>query len=286
MSLLVIGASGGPGRLLFEQLRDAGEDVIGIARHRNALAADTATARFIETDASNTETLVALVDEDTTLIHCSRPEFLTALLALKPRLKRVIAIGSTRIYTRYPDDKCARLAAMAHAIWMGDIPATLLHPTMIYGAPELNNIERVVKVARLSPVIPLPASGKALIQPVLAADVVRGIRACLADETTIGRTIVLAGRQAVSYREFIECCIRTANLKCRVISMPYPLVWLLAPVTTLIPGIPDISHDEIRRLLEDKNFSTGDMIDLTGENPVDIAEGLTIALTDKRHDID
>jgi len=215
-----------------------------------------------------------LVTDSTLLIRCSRPEILTAYLALKPTLQRIIAVGSTRVYTRFPDDKCARLAAMSHALSMGDLPATILHPTMIYGAPGLNNIERIVKIAHLSPFIPLPENGTALIQPVHAADVVQAIKVCIERPETIGKTIAVPGRQALSYKQFIELCIEYAGADCKVIRLPYSLMSILAPLTHILPGIPTITQDEVQRLLEDKDFDTKDLIDLLGTEPTDLRTGL------------
>jgi nucleoside-diphosphate-sugar epimerase len=274
MSIIIVGASSGPGRLLFESLRDDGYNVTGIARRQRDVVSKHPNAHFIEFDATDSDAFAKMLGEETQLIHCSAPEILTQLLALKPKIKQLIAIGSTRIYTRYPDDKCSRLAAMSHAIWMGDIPSILLHPTMIYGAPGLNNIERVIKIARFSPVIPLPENGDALIQPVRASDIARVIRACLARTDLNGRTIVIPGGQHLSYRRFVEICIKASGNNCKVVSMPYWLVFLLAPLTALIPGIPTIGQEEVRRLLEDKSFSTEDVATLLGFDLVDPETGL------------
>jgi nucleoside-diphosphate-sugar epimerase len=272
MSIIIIGASSGPGRMLYEALMDDGIAVTGIARTPRNIPTNSA-ARFVPLDATDTPSLARMMNKDTLLIHCSRPEILTTLIARKPEMNRLIALGSTRIYTRFPDDKCSRLNAMSQAIRSGDIPTTLLHPTLIYGAPGLNNIERVVQMARISPIIPLPNDGESLIQPVLANDVVKTIRACIDDRSSIGKTIVVPGKNPTTYRRFVELCIELAGQKCRVVSVPVKLLSLLAPITYLLPGIPVITQDEVRRLLEDKNFSTDDLCSL-GIEPVALDVGL------------
>ncbi len=277
MSITIIGASSGPGRLLYEELLNDGIPVTGIARYHRDIPTSN-TAQFVALDARDTAALSKLVNENTLLVHCSPPEILTSLLALKPNISRLIALGSTRIYTRFPDDKCSRLLAMSHAIQMSDIPATLLHPTMIYGAPGLNNIERVVGIAKRSPVIPLPDNGEWLIQPVLASDVVKAIRACIADHSSIGKTITVPGKTPTTYRRFIELCIESAGEKSRIISVPFILLRLLAPVTYLLPGIPIVTQDEVRRLLENKNFSTDDLEQL-GIEPIALEVGLRSLLS-------
>ena len=258
--------------MLYETLLGDGTPVTGIARNPRNIPTNS-TSKFVQLDASNTQALARLMNKNTLLVHCSRPEILTPLIALKPDINRLIALGSTRIYTRFPDNKCARLADMSNAIWMSDIPATLLHPTMIYGAPGLNNIERVAKLARISPFIPLPNNGKSLIQPVLASDVVKAIRACMDNRSSIGKIIAVPGKSPTTYRRFVELCIEFAGEKCRVVSIPITLLSLLAPMTRWLPGVPVIAQDEVRRLLENKDFSTEDLYNL-GIQPVALDVGL------------
>ena len=264
--ITIIGASSGPGRMLYEALLDDQIPVTGIARNPRNIPTNN-TAHFVELDANDTAALTRLVNKNTLLVHCSRPEILTNLIAHKPDMNRLIALGSTRIYTRFPDDKCARLSAMSHAIWMSDTPATLLHPTMIYGAQGLNNIERIVQMARVSPIIPLPDDGRSLIQPVLANDLVKAIRVCIDDHSSIGKTIVVPGKNPITYRRFVELCIEFSGEKCRVVSIPATLLRMLAPITGLLPGVPVIKQDEVRRLIENKDFNT-EGLDNLGIEPV------------------
>lgn len=277
MSVVVIGASSGPGRLLFDELRASNIEVIGIARSAKGIK-NSDRGKFIRMDAMDTDGLLKILPPETCLIHCSRPEILTALLQRNLMVQRLIVLGSTRIYTRFPDDKCKRLAAMSHELSMSDLKVTLLHPTMIVGAPGLNNIERIVNVARVSPIIPLPGDGASTIQPVEAADVVQAVLACMSNSDTIGKTIVLAGHGAITYRQLIEICVDAAGLKCKVVNLPYPLVWLLSILTPLAPGIPTIGSDEVQRLLEDKDFDIEDMLNLLGVKPKTVEVGIRSAI--------
>ena len=51
------------------------------------------------------------------------------------------------------------------------------------------------------------------------------------------------------------------------------LLMLLSPVT-LLPGLPKVGADEIRRLTEDKDFDIRDMREVLGVTPLPLAEGL------------
>ena len=276
--IIIIGASRGPGRQLFDQLKLTGRPVVGIARKQRGLVV-SASAKFVTCDASNSQALAALIGQGNTLVNTSRPEFLTNLLKHKPSVARLVTLGSTRVFTRFPDQKCKNLNAMKQAISTQNIPTTILHPTMIYGSEGLNNIERIVKVARLSPLIPLPASGNALIQPVHVNDVVACIIACLEKTDTIGQTLIVAGRSPITYRELVETCIEFTGSRCRVVSLPYFMLSIIGMLTKIIPGIPSISQNEIRRLLEDKAFDVVKLEQLLGIRPLSVREGLRQLLT-------
>ncbi len=271
--IVIVGASSGPGRLLFERLRDEGETIFGIARSDRGLT-ESANATFSHTDATDPTQLSQLISAEDTLIHCSKPEILAAFLETKPQINRLIALGSTRVYTAYPDNKYRQLKRLETAIAESGVDTTLLHPTMIYGAPGLNNIERIIKMAGISPVIPLPQNGESLIQPIHAEDVVNAICACLRDESTSGKTITLPGPSPMTYREFVETCIAKSGKSCRVVSLAYPLLALGAVFTVVVPGIPRISQDEVRRLLEDKAFDVTEMIEQLGVEPRTFATGI------------
>ena len=107
-----------------------------------------------------------------------------------------------------------------------------------------------------------------------AADVVEAICAALARNESIGKTITLPGGAPLPYRGFVELCVAASGQRSKVISLAYPILSIGARISALIPGVPSISADEVRRLLEDKDFDPGDMIDLLGVTPRNFSEGI------------
>ncbi len=59
--------------------------------------------------------------------------------------------------------------------------------------------------------------------------------------------------------------------------MPYLLMSIAALLTPLLPGLPNVTQDEIRRLLEDKQFDTTDMKALLGREPIKLEDGLVLS---------
>jgi nucleoside-diphosphate-sugar epimerase len=79
------------------------------------------------------------------------------------------------------------------------------------------------------------------------------------------------------YRDFLAAVARAAGLSVPpILPVPALPLRLLAPLTRLIPGLPRIGADEIRRLTEDKAFDVGPMRARLGIEPIPLAEGLAL----------
>jgi hypothetical protein len=61
-----------------------------------------------------------------------------------------------------------------------------------------------------------------------------------------------------------------------VLPVPAAPLRLLAPLTRVLPGLPRIGADEIRRLSEDKAFDIGPMRRRLGVEPIQLPEGLRL----------
>ena len=180
-------------------------------------------------------------------------------------------MGSTRLFSKFEDQKAKDLRLLAEKIWQSKINATVIHPTLTYGAPDSNNVERVVRFCSLSPIVPVPKGGNTLIQPVSASDLLQGLLTCLKDEETIGRTIIAAGGRAMSYKRFIEACAESSGKKTKVMLILSPNEnsrRIFAP----IPGIPSIHASELKRLFENKHFSNDEFRKLLGREPLTFPE--------------
>ena len=271
MAVGVIGASKGIGRLLFESLATKNIEVTGISRNKKDIVVSKRSSYF-EMDAHQSLELKKVLKSHETIVHCSHPVILSKFLSCQPNIERLIVVGSTRLFSRFEDQKARDLRLMAEKIWHTKIKATVIHPTLTYGAPDSNNVERVVRFCSLSPIVPLPKGGNTLIQPVSASDLLQGLLTCLKDEETIGRTIIAAGGRAMNYKSFIEACASSSGESTKVLLIPLLLMKILAGFTRLIPGMPSINKSELERLFENKNFSNDEFGKLLGRKPLTFPE--------------
>lgn len=281
----VIGATGGPGLGVFLRLAQMGESVVGIARNQARIsqveailkAQGLSTARLIQADLSVISgPLLADLAATTHLVGASRAPFITSLAAGMPKLEQIVAIGSTRIYSRFADARKAEMQVMVDYLEGQAVPYTILHPSLIYGGTGYNNVERVRSLLRFCPLIPLVDSGSSLIQPVHNDDVVRAVLAAFGNLDVLGKTIVVAGPVAVPYEEFIQAIAREMGKHANCFDLPVPLLLMLAAALRWIPLLPSIKSDEIRRLTEDKNFSVSAMHSLLGFDPMPLKRGLRV----------
>jgi nucleoside-diphosphate-sugar epimerase len=199
------------------------------------------------------------------------------LIEAAPEGARLVLLGSTRKFTRWPDAHGNGVLAGEAALLRSGRPGVMLHPTMIYGAQGEDNVRRLAALMRRLPVLPLPAGGQALVQPIHQSDVTRAIVAALERVWTGPTALVIGGPEPVSYLEFIRAVAEAAGvLRPRTVSVRAGPLIALAALTRIIPGVPTVRGAEIRRLLEDKAFDIGPMRDVLGVAPISLREGLAL----------
>lgn len=275
MSVHVIGASGRSGTALARSLLADGIAVVPVVRN---------AARWAETGLPGEPQLADLTGGDladalagaTRIVSCAHARHLPAILAAAPPDARLIALGSTRKFTRWPDAHGDGVIAGERALLASGRPGAILHPTMIYGAAGEDNVQRLAGLLARLPAIPLPGGGSALVQPIHQSDVTRAIRAALDVAWTGPEALVIAGPAPLPYADFVRAIAAAAGLSPpRIVPVPAALLLALAPLTRF-PGLPRIRAAEIRRLLEDKAFGIEAMRSRLGLDPIPLAVGLSL----------
>lgn len=274
-SVHVIGASGRSGAALCRSLLADGLSVVPVIRNPDRWRATDLPGLPRRADLAGTGLEAALADA-TRIVSCAHARHVPAILAAAPKDALLVALGSTRKFTRWPDDHGNGVLVGERALLSSGRPGVILHPTMIYGAAGENNVQRLAALMRRLPVLPLPDGGRALVQPVHQSDVTRAIRAALDLEWTEPEALVIAGPAPLPYADFSRAVAKAAGLATpRIVSVPAGLLLGLAPLTRL-PGLPRIRPSEIRRLLEDKAFSIHAMRSRLAIEPIPLDRGLAL----------
>jgi nucleoside-diphosphate-sugar epimerase len=277
LNVHVIGASGRSGARLCRALRGDFVPVVRDAARWGATGLP-GTPRLANLD--DAQALRVALDGAARVVCCAHARHAAAVIAAAPPGATLVFLGSTRKFTRWPDEHGDGVRRGEAAFLASGRRGVMLHPTMIYGAQGENNVQRLAALLRRlpprgRPIVPLPAGGRALVQPIHQDDVTAAILAALAIVWHDPRSVVIAGPEPVSYAEFVRLIAAAAGLPPpRIVALPVAPLLLAAPLIGLLPWMPRVDRAEIRRLLEDKAFDIGAMRRILGIAPLPLAEGL------------
>lgn len=264
--IALIGATSRIGRVLLTRLNNRGIEVIALGRSAERLAPLGAPARVIDF-ADSAALARALADADV-VISCAPLTIAPQILAALPeRASRIIFTGSTRRFSRYPDAFGAALQQAEAAFARSGRAGVILHATMIVGGED-RNVQRLAALIRRFGVIALPRNDDALVQPIHVEDVAASLESALDRATTPWPPLVIAGRDAVPYRDFVRAIAAAIDRRVRIVSVPASALLGAAALTRLLPIGPRIEAAQILRLLEDKAFDIAPMREQLGIEPM------------------
>ena len=271
----VIGASGRSGAALCRALIARGQPFVAVVRDAARWQATGLPGVARLADVGDPAALSAALHDARAIVSTAHARHAARIIAAAPAQARLVLLGSTRKFTRWPDAHGNGVIAGETALLGSARNGVMLHPTMIYGAEGENNVRRLAAWLRRLPAIPLPGGGRALVQPIHQSDVTRAILASLDRGWDGPHSLVIAGPDPLAYRDFIAAIARAFGLPRRpILDVPAFLLIPIAAMTKLLPGLPDIGPAEIRRLLEDKAFDIAPMRANLGFEPVGLAAGL------------
>lgn len=252
---LVVGGTGQIGRAVLGRLRQAGWDVVALSRDPQP---DEPGLTWLRGRLGESEPLPQRVEA---VVSCGPLDAFARWHAQSPiEAARIVAFSSTsvRVKQNSPDeaerDVAQRLqhaedVLMATSSARG-APATLLRPTLVYGAARDATLSRIAQLAHRVRVVPLPRRATGLRQPVHVDDLADATLACLAHPATAGRGYDLPGGEALPYREMVRRVLQALEPPARLLELPAPLfdlVLRLAQARGMAAGFGDAALDRMRR---------------------------------------
>jgi nucleoside-diphosphate-sugar epimerase len=222
---LVFGGSGQIGAPLLSRLGDAGWRVFAVSRDARA---DLRSLHWLRGDCNGVEGLPTSVDA---IFSCGPLDHFARWYATsKLGAARVIAFGSTSLGVKADSidpverDIAARLVEgervlLAAAARRG-AQATVLRPTLVYGAGRDRTLTRIASLAKRWHCCVLPRGANGLRQPVHVDDLANAALLACDAPATHGNAYALPGGETLPYREMIARTLRSIQPRPVLIEAP------------------------------------------------------------------
>ena len=178
--------------------------------------------------------------------------------------RRVVAFGSTSLDTKqasadaYERDIVARLQAAERLVFdtasANGAAATVLRPTLVYGAGRDQTLARIAAMGRRMGFFVLPRGANGKRQPVHVDDLAHAALAVVDAPATHGKAYALPGGETLAYRDMVARTLAALDPPARLWEVPMPVfrtaLWL-ARKAGMMRGLTD---DAVARMREDLTF--------------------------------
>jgi nucleoside-diphosphate-sugar epimerase len=107
-------------------------------------------------------------------------------------------------------------------VFDSDVPFTTLRPPLMFGCFDVKHLGFIWGLLRLTPVLPIPGSGRYLRQPLYVMDLCRVILACLEREPS-RRAHNVIGHERIDFIDLIRAMPRARGERRVIVPTPLPL---------------------------------------------------------------
>lgn len=261
-SALVFGASGQIGRAVCQRLLAADWHVLGVSRTPQP---EVAGMRWLQADLGSGLDAPQAVDA---VISCGPLDLFARWYAESNQsCARVVAFGSTSAVVKQESSdpaerRLAQLLDDSEAMVMTTAAkhgaaATLLRPTLIYGAGRDQTLTRIARMARRMGFFLLPRDACGLRQPVHVQDLADAAVAVVDASASHGRSYALPGGETLSYAQMVERVLASLQPRARLIQMPAPLFNLLLSAARGMGKMQGLGDAAVARMRDDLVFDAG-----------------------------
>ncbi len=259
---LIFGGSGQIGRPLLRALQRDGWRITALSRQAHS---DQPGLQWLRGDLGALPALPARVGA---ILSCGPLDAFGRWYATSAiEAGRVIAFGSTSVESKRGSadaderDLAARLregeAAVFAAAHTRGAAATLLRPTLVYGAGRDATLSRIAQLAQRWGRFPLPRNATGLRQPVHVDDLAAAAFACLTREASHGRAYALPGGETLGYRDMVARVLAVLQPPPLLLELPSPLFNLALLAAQASGRATGLGEAAVRRMRSDLVFDAG-----------------------------
>lgn len=256
---LVFGGTGQIGYPLLGLLRRDGWRTTAVSRQTQS---DQPGLHWLEGDLGHAEGIPGRVDA---IFSCGPLDaFAVWYRQSTIECDRVIAFGSTSVDTKRGSadaaerDVARRLregeAGLFEAASSRGAAATMLRPTLVYGAGRDATLTRIAQLASRWGRFPLPRNADGLRQPVHVDDLAAAAFACVGSVAAHGQAYALPGGETLTYRDMVARVLASLQPAPKLIELPSPLFSLSLFAAQLAGRATGLGEAAVRRMRSDLVF--------------------------------
>lgn len=256
---LVFGGTGQIGQRVCADLLQAGWRVAAVSRQAQP---PIEGLRWIKGDLQHSDTLPERVDA---IFSCGPLDhFARWYAAAGVESPRVIAFGSTSIGVKRDStdaqerDVAARLQQAENGLFsaaaLRGAQATVLRPTLVYGAGRDKTLTQIAALARRTGFFVLPRSAVGLRQPVHVQDLADAALAVVDATATHGRSYAMPGGETLTYSAMVARTLAALTPPARLLRVPASLFGLALLGARKLGKLQGLNDAAVSRMSEDLVF--------------------------------
>lgn len=256
---LVFGASGQIGRRVCDNLLRAGWHVHAVSR---AAQVQKPGLRWIEGDFQHGDGLPARVDA---VFSCGPLDGFAQWHALNPFIApRIVAFGSTSVEVKRNSvdaserDVASRLRSAEALLFataeQRGAQATVLRPTLIYGAGRDLTLTRIVALAKRTGFFVLPRNANGGRQPVHVQDLADAALAVVDIAATHAQAYALPGGETLPYTQMVERVLHSLQPPARLLRVPSPVFNCVLSLARVFGKMQGMGDAVVARMQQDLVF--------------------------------
>lgn len=138
-----------------------------------------------------------------------------------------------------------------------DVPYTMLRPPLMYGCFDVKHLGYLTRILEMSPVFPVPGSGRYMRQPLFVDDICH-ITENLIHERPKNRVFNVIGKERIDFLDCMKIIAEEKHLHRIFLPIPIPLFLSLLRVYSFITRKKPFVPDQLRALTAGDDFPVSD----------------------------
>lgn len=176
---------------------------------------------------------------------------------------------SSYLKTKAEAEEIVKGSGMQHVIF---------RPSLIIGNGD-GFTERMMKIIKAAPVIPVPGRGEARFQPLFIGDWIKCFFKAEEDRASKGRSYDLGGPEQITYNDILRKIMKAMGVRKKIIHIPLGLAYAGLPVArglsgVFTPGVPAPTIEQLSLLNTDNVCRVDAVKDAFGFEPEGFEEAL------------